>query len=50
VVVHGGCSGEINFGHCPETKIKESYIYDLTLEENRNLEKGFNLPTLNQVC
>jgi hypothetical protein len=47
VVVHGGCNGDINFGqNTDDEKFKEWYIFDLTLEENRSIEKSFELPTL----
>jgi hypothetical protein len=50
VVVHGGCSGEINFGNHSDDKHSERFIFELSLEENRALEPCFELPTLNQVC
>ena len=56
-MVHGGDSGEINFGACHggahdhgavETTEKK-YVFELTLEENRALEPAFTLPTLREV-
>lgn len=47
IVVHGGDSGEINFSHCSDTQIQsKNYIFDCTLNENREFEKSFILPTL----
>ena len=51
LVVHGGDSGEINFGsHSDEAamaSIKERYVFEMTLEDNRKIEPGFVMPTLN---
>ena len=49
-MVHGGDSGEVNFGTDDDTKLtQKSYIFDLTLEQNRKLETTFVLPTLREV-
>lgn len=50
MVVHGGYSGEINFGcTAGDVSIEARYIFECTLEENRALEKDFVLPTLTEV-
>jgi glycerophosphoryl diester phosphodiesterase len=53
VVVHGGYSGEINFGSPASQDSLEplgsQYVFEHTLEENRRLEKEFTLPTLREV-
>lgn len=49
VIVHGGNSGEINFGSTKDVSIQSSYIFECTLEQNRSLETGFVLPTLREV-
>jgi glycerophosphoryl diester phosphodiesterase len=65
VVIHGGYSGEINFGSFKEAAsspssdsashssgemaAKTHYIFDQTLEYNRQIETDFELPTLRQV-
>jgi hypothetical protein len=50
--VHGGDSGEINFG-CdvnPEIAlIKERNVFELSLEDNRKIEPKFRMPTLDEV-
>ena len=49
LVVHGGDSGEVNFGDTNTDLTQKSYIFDLTLEQNRKLETEFVLPTLREV-
>lgn len=48
-MVHGGDSGEINFGLQKQIQTSERYIFNCTLAENRALEPSFQLPTLNEV-
>ena len=54
IVLHGGDSGEINFGSLGAddtlmSSIKEKYVYELSLEDNRKLEPKFVMPTLEEV-
>ena len=50
-MLHGGDNGDINFGqNIDNDKVRECFIFDLTLDENRSIENTFELPTLDQVC
>jgi len=49
VVVHGGYSGEINFGAEAHEQVGSGYVFEHTLLENRMLETQFMLPTLRAV-